>query len=148
MNGIAQKYTCSFWRSKMKPHVAGSQRGARRKRPPMFLSKRRLPATQGEEQTAEDTPQPRIRVNYLGIFCRLGLPALVCMFAIQALLYGVSLFVLVASVGVAGNFVLTCIIFAYAYACEPEEMRKIYYIIGILSTIFTIIGIISVFILR
>lgn len=119
----------------------------RRKRPPMFLLKRRLPAAHDEARTAEDTPQPYLHVNYPGIFW-LGLPVFVCMFAIQALVYGVSLFVVVTSVGVAGIFVLTCIIFAYAYACESEEMRKIYYIIGIISAILTVIDIISVFTLR
>ena len=119
----------------------------RRKRPPMFSPKRRLPAAHDEAQAAEDTLQPYLCVNYHGIFW-LGLPVFVCMFAIQALVYGVSLFVVVTSVGVAGIFVLTCIIFAYAYVCESEEMRKIYYIIGIISAILTIIDIISVFTLR
>lgn len=147
MNGIAQKYTCSFWRSKMKPHVAGSQRGARRKRPPMFLSKRRLPATQGEEQTAEDTPQPYLRVNYLSIFCRLGLLFFVCIFAIQALICGVSLLMALSVFAETILFVLAFISFASGYICEYNEQKKYHYISCIAAGLFILLIIILTFIL-
>lgn len=91
-----------------------------------------------EAQAAEKSPQPRLRVNYLGIFCGLGLPAFVCMFAIQALIYGFSFFIAISSIAVALYFVTSSISFANSYICEFECTRKTYIFIGILSLFFTI----------
>lgn len=115
--------------------------------PLIFFPKRRLPATHDEARTAEDTPQPYLRVNYHGIFCRIGLLFFVCMFAIQALICGVSILMLLTTFGETILFILACMSFANAYICEYAETRKIHYILGILSAIFTIFNTILAFIL-
>ena len=120
---------------------------SRRKRLPIFFPKRRLSATQGEEQTEEDTPQPRIRVNYLGIFCRLGLLFFVCIFAIQTLICGVSLLMAISVFGETLLFVLACISFASGYICEYDEQRKYHYLSCIAAVLFIFIIIILTFIL-
>lgn len=115
--------------------------------PLIFFPKRRLPATHDEARTAEDTPQLYLRVNYHGIFCRIGLLFFVCMFVIQALICGVSLLMVLTTFGETILFILTCMSFANAHICEYVEIRKHYYFFGIASGIFTIFLISLTFIL-